>query len=70
MQWVGVPSRVFIRGGLGIGVSRSKKFLEKRDTEKSGGDTGLSPRLVGICRKRATIFPQPSFRDSPFLYPA
>jgi hypothetical protein len=29
----------------------------------------LSPRLVRICRKRAAIFPQPSFRDSPFLYP-
>jgi hypothetical protein len=26
-------------------------------------------RLVGICRKRAAIFPQPRFRDSPFLYP-
>ena len=46
-----------------------EKFLEKRDAEKSGGDAGLSPRLVGICRKRAAIFPQPSFRDSPFLYP-
>jgi hypothetical protein len=52
-----------------VGVSRSEKFLEKRDAEKSGGDAGLSPRLVGICRKRAAIFPQPSFRDSPFLYP-
>ena len=52
-----------------MGVSRSEKFLEKRDAEKSGGDAGLSPRLVGICRKRAAIFPQPSFRDSPFLYP-
>jgi hypothetical protein len=47
----------------------SEKFLEKRDAEKSGGDAGLSPRLVRICRKRAAIFPQPSFRDSPFLYP-
>jgi hypothetical protein len=54
-----------------MGVSRSEKFLEKRDAEKSGGDAGLSlsPRLVGICRKRAAIFLQPSFRDSPFLYP-
>ena len=24
------------------------------------------PRLVEICRNRAAIFPQPSFRDSPF----
>jgi hypothetical protein len=48
---------------------RSEKFLEKRDAEKSGGDAGLSPRLVGICRKRAANFPQPSFRGSPFLYP-
>jgi hypothetical protein len=50
-------------------VSRSEKFLEKRDAGKSGGDAGLSPRLVGTCRKRAAIFPQPSFRDSPFLCP-
>jgi hypothetical protein len=49
-----------------IGVSRSEKFLEKRDTEKPGGDAGLSPRLVGICRKRkrAAIFPPLSFRDT------
>jgi hypothetical protein len=38
----------------------------------TGGDAGLghlSPQLVGICWKRAANFPQPSFRDSPFLYP-
>ena len=40
-----------------VGFSRSERFLEKRDAEKSGGDAGLSPRLVGICRKRAAIFP-------------
>jgi hypothetical protein len=43
--------------------------VSRKVAEKSGGDADLSPRLVGICRKRAAIFPQPSFRDSPFLYP-
>ena len=53
-----------------IGVSRSENLLEKRDAVKPGGDAGLSPRLVGMFRKRAAIFPQPSFRDGPFLCPA
>ena len=56
------------RGGPGK-FSRSENFLEKQDAENSGGDVDLSPRLVGICRKKAAGFPQPSFRDSPFLYP-
>jgi len=29
-----------------MGLSRSENFLEKRDAENSGGDTGLSPRLA------------------------
>ena len=49
------------RGGLGecceVGVSRSENFLEKYDAENSGGDTDLSPRLVGIGRKKAAGFP-------------
>ena len=65
------------RGGLGkyctVGVSRSEIFLEKaekHDAENSGGDTDLSPaRENRYCRKKAAGFPQPSFRDCPFLYP-
>jgi hypothetical protein len=45
-----------------MGVSRCytrfrlEKLLEKRDTGKSGGDTGLSPRPVGIFRKESRGF--------------
>ena len=44
-------------------------FLKKLDAENLGGDADISPRSVGICRKKAAGFPLPSFRDSPFLYP-
>jgi hypothetical protein len=54
-----------------MGASRSIFFLEERDAENPGGDTGLSPWLVGTCRKKAADFPlpRPGFGDSPFLYP-
>jgi hypothetical protein len=52
-----------------LGVPRSENFLEKWDVEKPGGDADLSPRPVGICRKKGAGFPLPTFGDSPFLYP-
>jgi hypothetical protein len=56
-----------IEGGL---VNRCFQVGKvSRKAGKSGGDAGLSPRL-GMCRKRAAVFPQPNFRGSPFLHPA
>jgi hypothetical protein len=73
---IGTVRALYSIEGGSVNININRCFQVGKVSRKARcGKTGRRRRPISaargniICRKRAAVFPQPSFRDSPFLYP-